>query len=245
MPSFSVFSIPINGLSTEEILHHASQAQKLTWIVTANPEILLYAKKDDAYRETLLRADLRIVDSFGLEMVGRMRGVQPHRIPGANLAEAIVTWAHARNLSIGLIGGGDLKSAKPALVVLQKIHPGLKGTAEDGGKVFSDGIEDDENIAATQRLIAAKPDIIFVAFGHPKQERWIEKHLADFPNAKIIIGVGGTFDYWAGTIPRAPKFMQTIGLEWLYRLIREPKRWKRILNALLVFPYYAIFDKKQ
>jgi N-acetylglucosaminyldiphosphoundecaprenol N-acetyl-beta-D-mannosaminyltransferase len=241
--SFRVFSIPISGLSVDEILQYASGTAKLTWIVTANPEILLHARKDEAYRETLMHADLRIVDSAGLAMVGRLRGASPHRVPGADLAKMLVAWAHAHDLSIGLIGGGGMKSAKPALVNLQKAYHGLRGIAEDGGMVFADGIGDAENVTATERLVDAKPDIVFVAFGHPKQERWIEKHLADFPNAKVIIGVGGTFDYWAGTIPRAPRFLQIFGLEWLYRLIREPKRWKRILNAVFVFPYYALRKK--
>lgn len=238
--SFRVFTIPIDGLSVDEILHLISQKLKTQWIVTANPEILLYARKDAAYRDTLLSADMRVVDSFGLELIGRLRGMHPYRVPGADLAEAIVAWAHARNLSIALIGGGQKKSAKPALEKLRRAYVGLRGIAEDGGTVFADGTGDTENAMATQRLIKAKPDIIFVAFGHPKQERWIERHLADFPNTEAIIGVGGTFDYWAGNISRAPRFLRILGLEWLYRLIREPKRWKRILNAVLVFPYYAL-----
>lgn len=242
--SFRVFTIPIDGLSADEILNRISQKLKMQWIVTANPEILLYARKDAAYRETLLNADMRIVDSFGLDLIGRLRGAHPYRVPGADLAEALVAWAHAHNLSIGLIGGGVLKSAKPALEKLQQTYSGLRGIAEDGGIVFADGIGDAENAAATQRLIEAKPHIIFVGFGHPKQERWIEKHLADFPNTEAIIGVGGTFDYWAGTLPRAPRFLRILGLEWLYRLIREPKRWKRILNAVFVFPYYALKERR-
>jgi N-acetylglucosaminyldiphosphoundecaprenol N-acetyl-beta-D-mannosaminyltransferase len=242
--SFRVFDIPVSGLSAEEILHFVNGAQKCTWIVTANPEILLYARKDEAYRETVLHANLRIVDSAGLAMVGRLRGARPHRVPGVDLAKILIAWAHAHNLSIGLIGGGTLHSAAPALAHLQKAYPNLRGHAEEGGVVYADGTEDDLNASARKRLASAKPDILLVAFGHPKQERWIEKHLADFLDAKVIIGVGGTFDYWAGTISRAPKFIRALGLEWLYRLIREPKRWKRILHAVFVFPYYALSTYK-
>ena len=85
-----------------------------------------------------------------------------------------------------------------------------------------------------------KPDILFVAFGHGKQEKWINEYLRDLPSVKIAMGVGGAFDYLSGQTSRAPLWMRKIGLEWLYRLIREPKRLKRIWRAVIIFPIYFV-----
>ena len=83
----------------------------------------------------------------------------------------------------------------------------------------ADGEGDDTNDEARTRISLQDPGVIFVAFGHPKQERWIERHRQDFPNARVIIGVGGTFNYWAGASSRAPEWIRAIGFEWLYRLM--------------------------
>ena len=80
------------------------------------------------------------------------------------------------------------------------------------------------------------PHILFVAFGHPKQERWILNYAKEFTHLKAVVGVGGTFDVWAGDITRAPSLLRQLGLEWLWRLIQEPRRVKRIWNAVVVIP---------
>lgn len=214
------------------------------WIVTANPEILLYAKDDVSYRDTLNRATLRLVDSFGLQMVCKIKGLNAERFPGADLALAVVEHAAKNQQSIALIGGGDKKSAKPALERLQRKFFGLQGISEDGGMISIEGIGDDENTSARQRIATLNPSVLLVGFGHPKQERWIERYKNEFPSVKVFIGVGGTFDYWSGLISRAPKWMRTMGLEWLYRLFKEPKRWRRVMNAVVVFPCSVIFNDR-
>lgn len=103
-----------------------------------------------------------------------------------------------------------------------------------------DGSDDTTGSDAREHIKTFSPDILLVAFGHPKQELWIEKHLNEFPSLKAVVGVGGTFDYWSGSKKRAPLTLRAFGLEWLWRLICEPKRWKRILNAVIVFPVLAI-----
>ncbi|USN52839.1 MAG: WecB/TagA/CpsF family glycosyltransferase [Candidatus Nomurabacteria bacterium] len=91
------------------------------------------------------------------------------------------------------------------------------------------GIGDLANEEASMRLSQFDPQIVLVAFGHPKQELWIEQHKTDYPSLKAIMGVGGTFDYWSGAVKRAPRWMRQVGLEWLWRVFIEPKRIKRIL----------------
>ena len=94
-----------------------------------------------------------------------------------------------------------------------------------------------------RRLTQFGPQLLLVAFGHPKQESWIVQNLPNLPSVLIAIGVGGSFDYWSDTIKRAPRWMRWIGLEWLYRLFKEPKRFGRIMDAVFVFPLEAFKDK--
>jgi N-acetylglucosaminyldiphosphoundecaprenol N-acetyl-beta-D-mannosaminyltransferase len=90
---------------------------------------------------------------------------------------------------------------------------------------------------------SAAPTIVLVGLGAPKQERWIERHADAFPSVRIMIGVGGAFDMWAGSKRRAPRAFRALGLEWLWRLALEPRRLPRILRATVVFPVLALFDR--
>jgi len=94
-----------------------------------------------------------------------------------------------------------------------------------------------------ERIRAAAPTIVLVGLGAPKQERWIVRHAADFPSARVMMGVGGAFDMWAGRLPRAPGLLHRLGLEWAWRLALEPHRLRRITRATLVFPFLALTDR--
>ncbi len=236
-----IFSIPIEGFSASQIISHLEKATEPTWIITANPEILLTAKRNPAYAEIVKSATIRTVDGFGLWLVLRLKGIKTHRLTGVELAEHLLQYATANNLTVTLLGGGD-GVAKKAAHHTQKAYPELTLTCEQGGMVDEEGCEDLVGQAARSRIATTAPDILFVAFGHPKQEMWIAKHLNEFPTVKVVVGIGGTFDFWSGTKKRAPIWMQTIGMEWLWRLIQEPQRWKRIWNAVVVFPLLAIFS---
>ena len=91
-----------------------------------------------------------------------------------------------------------------------------------------------------QEIAASNSDILFIAYSPPKQEKWIVENLGKMPLIKLAMGVGGAFDFIAGQIPRAPKILRIIGLEWLWRLIQEPRRVKRIFKAVVVFPWLVI-----
>src|SRR3989338_5352072 len=99
------------------------------------------------------------------------------------------------------------------------------------------GGEDWDNRVIIEHINAVKPEILFVALGHGRQEKWIYENFEKLPSVKLAMGVGGAFDFFAGRIRRAPKLLRSVGLEWLWRLILEPRRYGRILNAVLVFPY--------
>ena len=244
--SNTIFTIPINALNRRQILDQiqAREGSKPFWIVTMNPEILLFAKKDAAYCATIQRADLRVADGIGIVAVLKLFGVAVPRVIGVDLADDIVKWASENHKKVCFIGGGDKHSATPALAEMKEKYENLIGFAENGGNVDTDGNGDEMNEEARMRIVMEKPNVVLVGFGHPKQERWIEKYLLDVPGIDVVMGVGGTFDYWSGLTPRAPKWLRSIGLEWLFRLVREPRRIKRILKAVFVFPFQVIFNRK-
>lgn len=244
--TFECFGLVLHGFSLEEALQRIELINaegKQAFVVTANPEILLEAKRNPAYWQNLHQADLRLVDGFGLKLIGNLKGAHPTRVTGVNFAEALLQMAHTKNWKVALIGGADGIADKAAWDI-RKSYPTLQITSEEGGMVDKNGSEDEKNAEAKFRLTQYAPDILLVAFGHPKQEAWIVRNLGELPSVKVAVGVGGTFDYWSGTKKRAPHVFQSFGLEWLWRLITEPSRWKRIWDAVIVFPIMALADKK-
>lgn len=231
---FSCFGVPIEGTSLQDTIIRINEG-RARWIVTVNPEILLEAKRDATYRDILRQADLRVADGFGVTCAAFVNGQHITRVTGVELAEKLLDEAVIHNWNVAFIGG-EPGVAEKALATQQTQRPTLRGFALQGGKIGADGMGDDTDAEAIHQITMQAPDVVLVAFGHPKQERWIAKNLPTLPSVKVILGIGGTFDYWAGIVPRAPKWLQTIGLEWLYRLFREPWRWKRIWRAVVVFP---------
>ncbi|MFA5935297.1 MAG: WecB/TagA/CpsF family glycosyltransferase [Patescibacteria group bacterium] len=243
--TFECFGLVIHGLDWERVrekIDYAVSRREQLWIVTTNPEILLEAKRNPSYWQTVRQADLRLVDGFGLKLVGRLFGARLERLTGVELSEQLLQIAEERNWKVAFIGGGKDSGDKAAWEI-RKRFTRLRIVTERAGTIGNDGAGDVATDEALQRLTLEAPDVMLVAFGHPKQEAWIARHLAELPSVKVAVGVGGTFDYWSGGASRAPMWMRSIGLEWLWRVAHEPKRWKRIWNAVVVFPLTAIFSR--
>jgi len=237
--TFNLFGLVIHGYDWEEVRRRVAAhdiPERPYWIVTANPEILLYSKHNPWYWELLRQADLRTVDGFGLWLAGKMTGT---RLTGVALAEELVKLGHAQQHTVGIIGGKG-ESADKAVWHLRREFSGLRITSIPMGDVMPQG-EEIESIA--NRDTKKWPDILFVALGHPKQEAWIAKNLAKLHGVRVVVGVGGTVDFWSGQSKRAPEFLQSIGLEWMWRLFHEPKRWKRIVRATVFFPLAVVGDE--
>lgn len=242
MNTFQIFGIPIQGASLREVCDLVQQQTMCPcWIVTANPEILLAARRDVEYAKTLRRADLCLVDGFGLWLLLRLFGHKTHRVTGVEIAECMIQYSIQHDLKVAFLGG-ESGIAEKAAEETRRAYPLLNVHAEQGGLVQQDGSTDAVGDTAISRLIQYAPEILLVAFGHPKQERWIERHVKELPSVKIAIGIGGTFNYWAGKIRRAPSWMRSLGCEWLWRLLCEPRRWKRIVDAVILFPWYFVKD---
>jgi N-acetylglucosaminyldiphosphoundecaprenol N-acetyl-beta-D-mannosaminyltransferase len=191
-----------------------------TFIITANPEFVMLCRDDREVAAIAERADLVVPDGTGAVMAARMLGDPlPGRAPGRLLVDRVAAIATERGLSLFLLGAAP-GVAERAAATLRRRHPELRiagtyaGSADDDGDVLP-------------RVAAAVPDVVLVAFGMPKQERWIDRNLAQLPSARIAVGVGGSLDYLAGAAKAPPAVIHAIGLEWLWRLARDPKRWRR------------------
>lgn len=181
------------------------------YIVTPNPEIIMVAQEDSKFKKVLNNADLSLPDGVGLKLSGRVK----HIVNGTDFMEKLVEECSVWGFTTGFLGGRD-KIAEKSAECLKKKYPKLK---------VSFVYEEPGKIAAT--------DILFVAFGAPKQEYWIAANLDKIP-VRVAMGVGGAFDYISGRVPRAPRWIRDLGFEWLFRLIIQPWRIKRQL-ALLKF----------
>jgi N-acetylglucosaminyldiphosphoundecaprenol N-acetyl-beta-D-mannosaminyltransferase len=192
-------------------------------IATINPEILLKAEKDNAYKEILNSFDLNLVDGFGIKLIGFLKNIKTgERIAGADLAGYVLNIAKRDNLKMGLIVKRGGLSTKEELA--KKIQ---RAGMNNFGIIY-----DDERLE-----IIRNSEILLIGLGAPEQEKFIYTNKDVFSELRLAMGIGGTFDYWTGRKKRAPLFMRKVGLEWLWRFIIHPKRFVRIWNATGVFTW--------
>ncbi|MBU0727681.1 WecB/TagA/CpsF family glycosyltransferase [Patescibacteria group bacterium] len=232
------------------------RGDKKVFITTPNPEMVLDANKNEKFLGTLNKSTMNIPDGIGILWASyyldlpksknkylqlfsslsktlfspkNIRKILPERVTGSDLLMKVVDKSQGEKWRIFLLGA-RVGVAKKAIEKLLKKCP----NAIFAGSYSGSPKKEEENYIC-EMINSAKPDILFVAYGSPAQEMWIERNLEKLHSTKVAIGVGGAFDFAAGKIKRAPSFMQKIGLEWLWRLVREPRRIKRIWNATVVF----------
>src|SRR3989338_11300165 len=221
-----------------EFLHSESQHT----IITPNPEILVLAHRNKQFRDVLNRGSLNLCDGKGIELVARGK---VKRIPGIDFMLDICKIATEEGKSVYLLGSGSREVVERTRSNLTVMYLGLKIVgAQKGPKIGR--LKDwkiEENNSLVDDIRSKSPDILFVAFGHGKQELWIDPYLKELPSVKIAMGVGGAFDFISGKIPRAPQWMRAMGLEWLWRLFRQPWRAGRIWNATVKFLFFVFLEK--
>lgn len=217
-------------------------------IFTPNPEMIVDAHYDNSFKEVLNCGSLNICDGRGVELLSRGR---LKRLTGVDFMLDICELAIAKNACIYLLGSGSSETLQATKSALKKRFPAIQIVGMHKGPEISFKKEEGimelninqyENNDILSDIVMVAPDILFVAFGHNKQEKWIDANINALPSVKIAMGVGGAFDYISGRISRAPQWMRIIGLEWLYRLVREPQRAKRIFKAVVVFPFLYILN---
>lgn len=195
-------------------------------VFTPNVDHVVKAERDPAFRAAYLDADLCLADGMPLVWASLLLGSPlPERVAGSDLVVPLAERAAARGWRIYLLGGapGD---AERAAEVLTSRH-GVEIAGVDAPRLEPGSAGETEGLAAAERVSAARPDLVYVAFGAPKQELWIHRH-AGIIRPAVALGVGASLAFIAGTLPRAPRWMAGAGLEWAYRLGREPRRlWRR------------------
>ncbi len=242
-------------------------------IVTPNPEFIVLAQKDLDFRQILNQADLAIPDGVGLRMAAKflslpavnstvvkipqllLQGlfvgaaaifktsfldVLPETATGTDLMVGLCELAAKKDYSIFLLGsrGGVAEEAAEHLKE-RFANLNIVGTCEGDPQTVPPAFRP---APSSTRDGVNSIDFLFVAYGHPAQEKWMVRNLPKIP-VKVAMGVGGAFDFIAGKKRRAPEILRRLGLEWLWRLIQEPSRWRRILNATIKFPLLVFFHK--
>ncbi|MFQ5811569.1 MAG: WecB/TagA/CpsF family glycosyltransferase [Anaerolineae bacterium] len=205
-------------------------------VVTVNPEFIVAAQSDDDFRSVLNASSLALPDGVGLLWAARFLG-RPlqERVTGTDTVQRVAALAAQKGYSLFLLGAAPGVAVATAARLCQT-YPGLRIAGTHAG---SPSLEEEDEIV---RLIQkAKPDILFVAYGAPQQDKWITRNLERL-GVPVAMGVGGAFDFISGQAKRAPRWLQRLGLEWLHRLACEPWRWRRML-ALPRFVWLVIRER--
>ena len=219
-----------------ELLKDRINGNKKTFIVTANPETFMMSEKDSEIRDMLLDKNVTLVpDGIGVVKAAKMLNINVYeRIAGVDIAKFLLEYANEKGLKVYLFGSKQ-EVIDRMQQIIEKEYCNIKLVGATNGYV-NDKDKEFENIRKLN------PDIVMVALGIPVQEKLIYNHLNDFKKG-IFIGVGGSFDVLSGTKKRAPKLFIKLNLEWLYRIICEPKRLKRFWNNNIKFIIKVRKDK--
>ena len=246
----TIFGVRLHQLSSAENVRAACRGflddAGTHCIFTPNPEILLYARNHPEYAALLNEADLDLPDGFGIVLVDFLRRRRSiSRWAGIDVAGLILELAAERAARVMFVGGQGGVGERAATRWRDELSGLEVVTAADGVRFREDGnaVASEDESSLQEEIREAQPVVIFVALGHPKQERWIARHRRSIPSARILMGVGGALDMWAGRFSRAPRWLRSIGLEWLWRLGQDPARLSRVLRATLAFPLLALVDR--
>ena len=196
-------------------------------IYTPNPQMVLGVARKPSLRPIFARADLLLPDGIGLMIASHWLGTPlPDRLTGIDTAEYVLQEAEKKGLSVALLGAKK-GVAKRAADRLKKRYPALRVSFTHHGYFEKEGKENERILTA---LRAAKPDILFVCFGFPLQETWLDRHASSIPSLRLCMGLGGALDVWAGDARRAPKWVSACGAEWLWRTLGDPNRYRNFLE---------------
>lgn len=266
---FTIFDIPITAITQKDAIEKIISSlknQKKLFITTPNPEILIKSLKDTKYKEALQNSNLNLADGNGIIWAKRYFELSkkyknplilillaiyslitfifhkkdpniPLKAPihGSDLLIEILKnqdFHHFSFFLLGNINGLNPKISKITSTIINQKYPHIQIAGH-----YDSTAKNPNNI---EKINQSKAQILLIGFGAPNQELWIYKNFNQLKNIKVAIGLGGSFDFISNILPRAPKWMRKLSLEWLYRLIRQPKRLKRILVATVIFPIEVV-----
>ena len=228
MSRTDVLGVGFDDLTMEEAVEAAlgfMNTRGAHYACTPNPEIVMAAKKDAALRSALGQADLVLADGVGVTKAAAMlKTPLKARVPGIDFATAVIARLAERGGSVYLFGARP-GVAEAAAARLAKAYPGLSIAGTSDGYFTDDG-------PIIEKINASSPDFLMVCLGSPKQERWMSENAGRL-SCGLMAGLGGSLDVLAGNVQRAPESWRKLGLEWLYRVIKEPKRLGRVARLPL------------
>ena len=267
MDQTKILDVKINKITTKEVLEKIKSfllSSQQYYIVTLNPEMIVEAQKNNHFKKIINEADIVVPDGTGILFADKFLNHRTlsEKITGIDLIYKICGSEFIKDKKIYLLGAGEGIAGEAAKVLSDKYgHLNIVG-AEEGirfeipntkyqipnkspNSKFQILNSDNNklhrlNEKLIQRINMIKPDLVFIALGAPKDEEWIYENLKKMPSVKLAIGVGGSFDFVSGKVKRAPLILQKLGLEWLWRLILEPRRIKRIYNATVKFCWLVL-----
>lgn len=228
MERIHIFDVEIDCISrsdaAEKVCSVFSLNNQRPYVVfTPNPEILVHARNHPEYRTILNSGDLLLPDGQGI--VWASKGKIKERVTGTDTMFAILTYANEHSLSVGVVTREDgLSSRENIMLAMSKLYPNCSVSV------------------ITNTMPGHSLDIILVSLGFPNQEQWVNEMRKRLPHTKLIMTVGGAIDFLTGKQTRAPLFFRSIGLEWLWRLLHQPSRIKRIITAVIIFPITLAID---
>jgi len=244
MKRINILGVYVDNLSHKQVIKKIDhflrgKRTKSKQITTVNPEFIMAARKDRLFRRIINRSFIATIDGIGLVLAADyLQGVKVReRVTGIDLIFTLSELAAKKGYSIFFLGAAPGVAEKTATILEEK-YPNLKVAGTFAGTAKK---EDEREIL--QLINSSEPDILLVAYGAPKQDKWINRNLKKFKKPLLGIGIGGSFDYIAGKVKRAPKWIRALGLEWLYRLSHQPKRFERIVTASIRFPLAVVKEK--
>lgn len=248
MDKLSIMGVRIDNKSMNEVMDIIKKkiADKKQYIIfTPNTEIVMMCQKDEEFMDLMNKSDINTPDGVGLIYASKIKkNPLKEKVAGYDLSVNLLELANEQGLKLFVVGGKpgvaeeamkNVSSKYPNVKIMGAQHGYFKGT-----HLGQNGHE--EELKVLEEINITEPDILFVGFGAKKQEQWIDYN-KDKINAKIIIGNGGTLDGLAGYVKRAPEIYIKLGLEWFYRLMKEPKRIKRQI-LLPMFMFKVLFGNK-
>lgn len=236
-----ILKIPILSSSAKQLLREVidlgavsgpgkKKAPSPVVIFTPNAEFLVEARRNPSFKTTLAKADINIADGIGLVWAGRVLG-QPvvERVSGADLVEGLLAESNRQGWKVGIVGvrRGEMMEARTLFKRLEKKYPQTKFVNFDDSRLTIDD---------------SRYNLVLACQGMIKQEEWILAH-KDKIKANVFIGAGGSLDFLAGFTKRAPSWLRSLGLEWLWRGLTKPGHWKRVWRAVFVFPILVLRER--
>ncbi len=235
----NVLGFPVDAVPSNEALlrvQEACESGSPLLVVTLNAEMSMQGLRDPELGEVLRQAGLVLPDGSGVVWALRSRGIPVSKLAGVDFLVETAAWAAREHRRVYLLGGAP-GIADRAAEELKNRFPGLLVAGTRDGF-----FQTDQNDSVVETIRASGADILWVALGVPRQEKWLQVHLGA-TGAHVGVGVGGSFDVLAGKVNRAPGIFQKWHLEWLYRLLQEPWRWQRMCSTLPQFAWKVLTEK--